>query len=280
MGFGWGTIAGTVAAPGLGTLGGYLLDNEKDSFSSGDAFQKRGGEIVPEVKKYLDPGGLFKTQTPGEKHGQGIGIAGNVNEANFGVPGSRAYNQRLNSLQQGLNNRQTPGLNANQLTQGSSNYLSMLQNQAAGQGPSVAQMQLQQGLSRNLAGQQAMAQSARPGNSALAARMAAQQGGAAAGSLQGQGALARVQEQLGAQQQLGQALQSGAGNYLTGQGQTDQARSSALGHQLNMMQSQQQGGLERERLRNQYYNAATGYATDQQQRQGLVGGVLSSIIGK
>jgi hypothetical protein len=266
---------------GLSTGYNYSADNIKRGLSkvdTGDEFQDTFSGYSETAKKYLDPGGLFSTITPEEKHAQGLGIAGNINEANFGVPRAGRLENSLRAQVGEAAARQTPGLNAGQITQGSSDYLNMLQQQAAGQGPSAAQVQLQQALSRNVANQQALAASARPGNTALAARMASQQAGALGGSLAGQGALARVQEQLGAQQQLGQALQTNQGAFLQGQGQGDAVRGQAMQQRLNLAQLQQQGGLERERLRNQYYNAGVGYGTDAEQRRGLVGGLLGGIF--
>jgi len=93
-----------------------------------------------------------------------------------------------------------------QTTQGVAQNIFDLQRMARGQGPSIARLQAQEAMNRGLANQQAMLATAGPANQAMAARMAAQQGGALAGSVMGASAQARAQEALGARSMLGQAL--------------------------------------------------------------------------
>ena len=76
-----------------------------------------------------------------------------------------------------------------------------LQQQALGENQ-FSQELLRQGLQRNVAGQQAMAASARPGEAAGARRYAMQQGSRLGGEMAGQGALASIAERQAAQQQL------------------------------------------------------------------------------
>lgn len=95
--------------------------------------------------------------------------------------------------------------------------LAALQQQAAGKGPSVAAEQLRQGLARGVAGQHAMAASARPGQEGMAARMAAQQSGRLTAGASGQAAVARMMEQQAAQQQLNQLLLGLRGQNVQGQ---------------------------------------------------------------
>jgi len=79
--------------------------------------------------------------------------------------------------------------------------VSQLQNQAAGQGPSIAQMQLQQGADRNLANAIAMRAGGQGGG--LAMRNIAQQRADIGQQLAGQAGIQRLQEQQQAQQMLG-----------------------------------------------------------------------------
>jgi len=87
-----------------------------------------------------------------------------------------------------------------------SGLLSQLQAQAAGTAPSLAQMQLRQAQDANIAAQQAALASSRgdAGGRAALARQAMQQGAAIQGQTAIQGAQLRLQEQLAAQQALGQ----------------------------------------------------------------------------
>ncbi|MCP4948851.1 MAG: hypothetical protein GY923_15245 [Aestuariibacter sp.] len=84
-----------------------------------------------------------------------------------------------------------------------------LRDQMAGEGPSVAQMQMQKGLDRSIAGARSVAMSDPRINPAMANRMAmaAQENLALQGNQQA--AMLRAQEQMAAQQQMG-ALLAGA----------------------------------------------------------------------
>jgi hypothetical protein len=78
-----------------------------------------------------------------------------------------------------------------------------LMDQMQGKGPSLATMQLQQGLDQSLAAQTAAAASLRgKANTALAMRNIAQQAGGAQQQAAGAAAMLRYQEQMGAQQQM------------------------------------------------------------------------------
>lgn len=85
---------------------------------------------------------------------------------------------------------------------------------------SVSALQLKQALGQNIAGQQSMAASARPGQGAMAARNAMMNAGRAGSALGGQQALAGIQERQAAQnslnnmilQQRGQDLQGALGS--------------------------------------------------------------------
>lgn len=80
-----------------------------------------------------------------------------------------------------------------------------LRGYASGQS-SLSAEQLRQGLQRNIAGQQAMAASARPANAPMAALSAMQNAGAAASGLAGQQAMAGIAERQAATQSLGNMI--------------------------------------------------------------------------
>lgn len=71
---------------------------------------------------------------------------------------------------------------------------------------SLSKLMLKQGLASNVAGQQAMAASARPGSGAMAARGAMMNAGRAASGLAGQQATAGFQERQAAQNSLNQMI--------------------------------------------------------------------------
>lgn len=98
-----------------------------------------------------------------------------------------------------------------QFRQGQLGLAYQLSQQAAGQGPSLAQQQLQAGTDRNIAQAMAMAQAQQGQGAGLAQRQVAQQqAGMAAQTNQDAGAL-RLQEQMQAQNMLGQVLAGGRG---------------------------------------------------------------------
>jgi len=81
-----------------------------------------------------------------------------------------------------------------------------LQAQTRGQGPSLAQSQLQQATNRNIAQNAGLIASQKGINPALATRAIAQNAAMTGQEMAGQSGLLRSQEQLGAQQQLGGVL--------------------------------------------------------------------------
>lgn len=96
---------------------------------------------------------------------------------------------------------------ANQARDFQTALAAQLQQQAMGQGPSLAAEQLRQGLSRNIAASQAQAASLRGNASPLAARQVLQTAAQQRGDVANQAALARMAEQQAAQQQLGAVSQ-------------------------------------------------------------------------
>jgi hypothetical protein len=110
-----------------------------------------------------------------------------------------------------------------------------LQDQAAGQGPSLAQAQLKAGTDQNIAAQMAMAASQR-GGGGFGARLAAQNMASSQQQAAQQAAQLRMQEQLTARQGLGQLLASGRGADL---GMAEMASN----RDVAKMNGQIQGGL-------------------------------------
>lgn len=157
-----------------------------------------------------------------------------------------------------------------------------LQQQAAGQGPSLAQSQLQQGTNRNLAQQMALMASARS-NPAMAMRMSAMNAANIGQQSAQQAADLRLQEQLGAQGLLGQALQTGRGQNLS----TQQANDAAVQQAMQQYLANQQQQIANMNLyygmatgQNNAYNtaAAAGQQSGISNLTGLLGGIGGAIM--
>lgn len=158
--------------------------------------------------------------------------------------------------------------------------IQQLQDQAAGRGPSLAQMQLQQGTDRNMAQAMALGQSQRgAGAAGMMKGIQGQQAGIAQG-MAGDSAMLRLQEQMAAQQQLGQNLGAtrGADQNFAGMGM--QNNQFNAGQQNSMMggnadraaaaaQAQAKLDLEREKLLNDQAAKASP--------MGAIGGILAAF---
>lgn len=102
-----------------------------------------------------------------------------------------------------------------------------LLDQSNGKGPNPAQLQYQQNVNQNIANAAGTIASQKGISPALAARMIAQGQGAGAQGAAGGAAVLQAQQQLAAQNALG--------NNLLGQGQTIQGQGSLLGQQVNAL---------------------------------------------
>lgn len=147
-----------------------------------------------------------------------------------------------------------------QARQGQGALATALQRQAAGQGPSLAGVQLRQGLQQAQAQAAQQAAAGRGVNRALAARGALNAQATLAAQAQQAGAQARVAEQLGAQSALANVLQAQRAQDLTARG----------------FSTQEQQMLMDSRMRAQEINAGIeqGNAAD---RRGVVNSVLGGI---
>lgn len=175
--------------------------------------------------------------------------------ANFGADVQRQHEAR--NQQQGLVN--------------------MLQQQAAGQGPTVAGLQQQAGMDRALSNQLAMAANARGGNQAgLALRNAQQNAGQMQLQQNNAAAQLRAQEMLAARQQLGGQL----GDVRKG----DLASAALLdARQRELLKDQDQLDLQNAGLYLNSFGLGTGLAGQQAnaaaQQAGATAGLISGILG-
>lgn len=140
-----------------------------------------------------------------------------------------------------------------------------------GTAPSVANLQLQQGLQGNLAATVAAGNSLRgPGGAANAGQLLAQQA-AARQEAAGQAALLRAQESAQARGQLGQVLDSGRGQDQQQQQAEQQLVLQYIQAGLSAAEAQQRARLEMEQLKSQaYYQTA-------QNRYGTVKDIAKGI---
>lgn len=178
-----------------------------------------------------------------------------INQTNFAPALQQSLNQaggnQLNladALARGQGQQQQGYDFATQAGQGQMSLADTLRAQAAGQGPSLAQLQLQQATDRNNAMAAGAVASQRGINPALAARMIGQQQANQNQLAAGQSAQTRMAEQFAAQQQLAnvlaQAGQQGLGQAGAGQNLFGTAGQLTLGQQgQNSNTLQTLGGL-------------------------------------
>lgn len=141
----------------------------------------------------------------------------------------------------------------NQIYGGQQDLAAMLQQNAAGGGPNPAQTQYKQNVNQNIANTQGLISSQRGLNPALAAKMGANAGAVANQQAASNAALLQQQQQLGAQNNLGNLYGQMQSGTMTQQGLYNQANLGAM--QANVQQA----------------------AANQQAKQALVGGALGGI---
>jgi hypothetical protein len=154
--------------------------------------------------------------------------------------------------------------------------------QASGQGPSLAQGQFQQSTDRNLAQALALSQAAGP-NNAGALRNVAYRRGAISQQAAGDAAQLRLQEQMQAENQLGQVLAGARGQDLglasdnaqlqAGQNQMNQqALQFYLSQGMSLAQAQAQANIALEQIRSGAFSNSANNAMGKQ----IVGGLLNA----
>jgi hypothetical protein len=149
-----------------------------------------------------------------------------------------------------------------------------LQQQIAGNGPSVAQNQLNQATGQNVANTAATMASARGAgaNAGMIARQAGMAGANVQQQAAGQAATLRAQEQLGAMGQAGQMATNQAQQQAQGIAGLNQASQN---HQNMLMNAQGQTNAQNVAMQSNINNARTSVYNQQSQMAGdLVGGVM------
>lgn len=246
---------------------------EKENRNEGSWISDAGGAIVDWGKKYLDP---KRTSD----------ISG-LDPSNFDLPG---YSGRKSGLLQQADfaaGRQAPQIGQSGFQGNQQNLVSMLEARARGEGDSVAQRQLREGLGRNVSTQQALLATGGPAGG----RAAAQQAGALGGSLASQAGMLRAQEMTQAQGLLGQTLQGARGLDLQrAMGQSDaELRSRGLNDQqiarmreleLRNAEAQQRGTMGLESGRTTRRGQDLGVPTYGEMIVGAAGDVATAYAGK
>lgn len=145
-----------------------------------------------------------------------------------------------------------------------------LEAQAAGRGPSLANMQLQEALARSNAQSMSMAASASPSQGALAHRAAIQANAQASQQAAGTGAQARIAEQMAAQQQLAQLLGQSRSQDLDARGQS-------VGQYMGIRQAELGASMGyQDAMAAQANQQAAAYNEEQRKRGELAGQILGA----
>lgn len=223
--------------------------------------------------------------------GGAMGLFGGSNDPNQGhynLPGYEDRQNSLNSAISGAAGVQAPTANAAQIggyqnasmggqfRQGQSTLMGQLQQQAMGQGPSLATAQFDRALGSGIAAQQAQANTG-VGNSALSARNAAQNIGGMTQDLAGQAAQARIQEQMNARAQLGGLLGQARSQEMQGSqfnvGQQNSRTLAQAGFNQQTGLANQDAWLRNQAQQNQYGLGLRGLEMDNARLQqgGLMG---------
>lgn len=223
-------------------------------------------------------------------------------KGNFGVPSYSRQYDNYGQQATGFAHRGGPQMAGAQMGDSAfrgdqSALVRMLQQQAAGRGPGqqLVRMQAQGAADRGLQQQMAMQAGAAPGGGAMAARSAALGAGQMQSAVGGQAAMAGLQAQMGATDQLGGVLSGARGQDLargqanmqsqlaTQQGNmqgrlqqtamNDQAQLEALRQRLALAGMQQQGGQAYEQMRYGGHNAIMGMPTQGEKLFGMASGI-------
>lgn len=268
-GAGVGAMSGDPITGAIGAGLGYLTGNGISDGSVG----KLATDVYDEFGKYLDPLGVFDESDPVQNEYQATTPNVQGQDWGSGMADARTQLGAADQNAQGIQGAQT-GLIGQMGTQAG-----RLQDRAEGRGPSIADMQMKQGMQQNQANAASMAASMRGVNPALAARMAGQQANQANTQMAQQAMLGRLAEQQQAEGQLAgvRAQQAGV------MGQQAQAAGNRMGAWGNMYSTNAAGAgakygtdvnadLDVQRMNAQTSEGNTQRASDS-------GGIVDKIIG-
>jgi len=146
----------------------------------------------------------------------------------------------------------------------------MLEDQASGKAPSVAEAQMRQAMDRSLAGQQASLAGARGVDPGLAMRMIARQRATETANLGQAAGIARLQEQQGAQQQLAGTLQATRTSDLAAQQLADATAQFYEAQRTGNFQAMKDAELQIQSMK------AAAAAARQQRETNILGGLIQA----
>lgn len=229
-----------------------------------------------DASQILDPLGIGGEGGIGNSN-----IWGKINGTRAQTPGAGQFDPNAGQISGSMYTAAGPnGTDQNQTRGMQMSLIQQLQDQAAGRGPSLAQMQLQQGTDRNMSQAMALGQSMHgAGAAGMRKGIAGQQAGMAQG-MAGDSAMLRLQEQMAARGQLGTELgqtrsadQNFAGMGMQNQqfnaGQMNAGLTGNADRAASAAQAQAKLDIEREKLLNDQAAKASP--------MGAIGGILAAF---
>lgn len=211
----------------LGLIAGAL---GADELLNGGRGRKKVGSTIKKGLEGLDP--------------RRTSEAPDVDPSNFQLQGQDQRRRDLLQQADYAAGRGAPQIGRSGFRGAQSGLVGMLQDRAAGRGPSAAQMQLKDAMGRNVSSQQALLATGGPG----AARQASMQAGMAGGSLAGQAAQLRANEMTQAQGLLGQVTGQARGQDLQREGMMSDAELRSRGLNDQQIARMRQMELDNARL--------------------------------
>jgi len=207
-----------------------------------------------------------QAQAPQSANGSWQPGAPNAAQGEFYLPGYATRDQQYQNYAGHLWGQGQGYQQANQA------LINMLQGQANGTGPSLAQMQYRQASDNAMKQQQAFAASAAPQNQAMAARLASQNMGNIGQGMASGLAQAGLQERMAAAGQLGQQINAG-------NAQNNAALAQMLG--LAQQNAAQQGDMQKawEQNDTNRYQIRASQPSDWQQFAGIASPILGAVGG-
>lgn len=234
--------------------------------------------------------------TPGQRSQMWDSINGSYNPNQPGInPNAGQIGSGVNgTAQAGLMQSAGPnGMQQNQSRDMQMNLMQQLQDQAAGKGPSLAQMQLQKGTDANMMSAMALGQAQRGAGQGGMQKGIAQQQASIGQGMANDSAMLRLQEQMQARQMLGQGLQGMRGQdqgwagmdtqnnqFNAGQGNQNGQFNAGQTNQMNTAKGQL--GLDAEKMRQETalaYEKMRQQAAKDASPMGAIGGIFGAVGG-
>lgn len=254
-----------------------------------DTAKKIGGYALDPLNiSGLNPDNNLQTAFDRTKSGAAAQFQ-STDRGNFNLPGYDQLKQQYGDYLGRVDSRTAPQLgNQSEFRDQQRELARGMFAAASGQGPSVAEQQMRQGLNAANAQARSMMAGASPSNAALAMRLGSQAMGRNAMGIAGQAGMARLQEQQMARNALGSLLGQARGQddqrqlaqaQITQQqtAMDDAARQGLLGGSLSASEAQQRGGMGYEQVQASKYGAALGVPTGGEVVAGMATGLIPAL---